>query len=261
MNLKCQTSAIKDLEIQAKADRHSVMIEGPTGSGKSYLAKYYAKMLGVSDFVSVKSTVDDIRKSIDSCYSIESKVVVCIENLDSGVLAASYTLLKFLEEPRDNVYIVITCCNMYDVPDTIISRSSVVQLASPTRDDLKQFSSSYPEMKRRMVESRPAIWNSVKNFVDVDYAMNLSSTYCDHLENLINVVKSKRPVSDSVWTICHYPDNSEVPVKFAIQCIISNTKDSVVKKHAIKCIEALNNSRVAQHAIVSKFMMECKYGD
>lgn len=261
MNLKCQASAIHDLELQAKADRHSVMIEGPSGSGKSYLAKLYAKMLGVSDFVSVKSTVDDIRKSIDSCYSIESRVVVCIENLDNGVLAASYTLLKFLEEPKDNVYLVITCCNMYDVPDTIISRSSTVQVTSPTKDDLVQFSSSYPELKRKMVEGRPIIWNAIKNLLDVDCAMNLSSTYCDHLENMINVVTSRRPISDSVWTLGHYPDNSEVPLKFAIQCIISNTKDDLIKKHAIKCIEDLSNSRLSQHAIISKFMMECKYGN
>ena len=261
MNLRCQASALEDLKTQAQSDRHSILIEGPTGSGKSYLAKQYAKFLGVSDFVVVPSTVNDIRKSVDSSYEVDTKVVICIENLDSGVLGASYALLKFLEEPRENVYIVVTCCNMYDVPDTIISRSSVVQVASPTTDDLKQFASSYPEMKVKMIESRPIIWSAIRNLLDIDYALNLSPTYCDHLEGLVDVVKSKRPVSDSVWSLGHYPDNAEIPIKFAIQCIISSTKDLVVRKHAISCVEELGNARIASHAVLSKFMMECKYGD
>ena len=261
MNLRCQASAIEDLQTQAKSDRHSLLIEGPSGSGKSYLAKQYAKMLGVSDFVVVKSTVDDIRKSIDSSYSIEAKVVICIENLDNGVLGASYALLKFLEEPRDNIYIVVTCCNMYDVPDTILSRSSIVQMAAPTSDDLKLFASTYPPNKVSFIESRNTVWRAVRNFLDVDYVMSLSTQNCDHLEDLVNVVKSKRPVSDSVWSLGHYPDNSEIPSKFAIQCVISGTSDFAIRKHAIECMEDLNNSRIAIHAILSKFVMECKYGD
>lgn len=262
MILKCQASALEELRNLAGRDRHSVLIEGVSGSGKSYLAKQYARLLNISDFVSINSTVSDIRKAIDMCYNLESRVVLGVENLDSGVAGASYTMLKFLEEPRENIYIVVTCCNINKVPDTIVSRSSVVTLAAPTPQDLLKFSETYPQERRRIMQDKVGIWKAAKNFLDVDYCMNLTSmSYCDHLEDLVDLVKSKKPVSDIVWSLGHYPDNTEIPTKFAIKYIVSNTKDDRVRKYGITCIEELDSSRLAAHAVLSKFVLDCKYGE
>lgn len=262
MNLRCQASALEELQNLANRDRHSVLVEGVSGSGKTYLAKQYAKMLNISDFAIVPATVNDIRKSIDTCYNLESKVVLCIENLDAGVAGASYTMLKFLEEPRENIYIVVTCCNINKVPDTIVSRSSVVTLAAPTETDLQMFAESYPADRRKLLADREGVWKAVKNFLDVDYCMNLTSvSYCDHLDDIVELVKSKKPVSDIVWSLGHYPDSSDIPVEFAIKYVVSNTKDERVKKYGIACIKDIGNSRIASHAVLSKFVLECKYGD
>ncbi len=262
MKLQCQASAMEELQHLASRNRHSVLIEGTRGSGKSYLAKYYAKILNIADVVIVNSTVNDIRKSIDMCYNLESKVVICVENLDSGVLGASYALLKFLEEPRENIYIVVTCCNINKVPDTIVSRSSIVTVSAPTASDLVEFSKSYPEERRNQLEAYEGIWPSMKNLWDVDYCMNLQSTsYFEHLENLVSFVTSKKSVSDIVWSLNHYPDNTEIPVQFAIKYIVSNTSDANVKKHGILCIKDLDSSRIASHAVLSRFVFDCKYGD
>lgn len=262
MKLKCQTTAIKELQQLASRDRHSVLLEGVSGSGKTYLSKQYASMLGIDDYVNTPSTVSDIRKAIDHCYELESKVVICIENLDEGVLGASYTLLKFLEEPRDNIYIVVTCCNIHKVPDTIISRSSVVTLAAPTPNDIDTFISSYMEDRREIIETRDDIRKSVKNFHDVDYCMNMTNlSYCEHLQNLVSLIQSKKPISDIVWALGHYADGSEVPIKFMLNYIISNTSNSHIKTHGISCMKELDGSRIATHAVLSKFVMDCKYGE
>lgn len=262
MKLKCQVSALEDLTNLANRDRHSVLIEGVSGCGKTYLAKCYAKLLNVPDFVIVAANVNDIRKSIDMCYNLESRIVLAIENLDSGVLGASYTLLKFLEEPRENIYIVVTCSNINKVPDTIVSRSSVVTVAAPTPEDLKSFASTYSQEKQRMLSERVGLWNAAKNLIDIDYCMNLNSaSYIDHFENLVDAVSSKKPVSDIVWTLGHFPDNSEIPIEFAIKYIVSNTDDPRIKKYGIICIRDLDSSRIASHAVLSKFVLDCKYGD
>lgn len=262
MNLKCQTTALEELKNLADRDRHSVLIEGVSGCGKTYLANQYAKMLHVPDFVIVPSTVNDIRKSVDMSFILESKIVFCIENLDNGVAGASYTLLKFLEEPRDNVYIVVTCSNIYKVPDTIISRSSLVNVSAPTPGDLNQFVESYPEERRYLWYEREGMRQAARNLQDVDYCINLSSnSYCEHLNALVELVKSNKPVSDIVWSLGHYQDNTEIPVKFAIKYIVSNTTDKRIKKYGINCINELDSSRIAAHAVLSKFVLDCKYGD
>ena len=262
MNLTCQHSAIEELKNLAHRDRHSLLIEGVSGCGKTYLSKQYAKYLEISDFVNVNSTVNDIRKSIDTCYNIDSNIVVCIENLDNGVLGASYTLLKFLEEPRDNVYIIITCSNLHKIPDTIISRSSVVTVSVPTESDLELVSREYPIEKQKILRDRPGIWNAIKNMKDLDYCMKISSnTYFDHLEDLPKIIQSKKPISDVVWSLGHYPDNTDVPIEFAIKCIISNTSSLSIRNKGIQCIKELTSSRLASHAVLSRFVMDCKYGE
>ena len=124
MNFVSQNTPTLQLMDLANSRHHSILIEGPQGCGKTYLAKQYAAMLNVSDFEVVKCSVDTIRDAIDETCKIKNDVVICLENLDDGVLSASYTILKFLEEPLPNVYIVVTCRNLKKVPDTIISRSS-----------------------------------------------------------------------------------------------------------------------------------------
>lgn len=260
MNLICQKSALDELKNLANRDRHSILIEGVSGCGKTYLAKQYAKFLAISDIVNVSSTVGDIRKAIDMSYNIESKVVICVENLDSGVAGASYTLLKFLEEPRDNIYIVVTCSNINKVPDTIVSRSSVVTVAVPTESDLDEFIKSYPIERQRLINDRDDIRRSIKSFIDVDYCMNISSTsYYDHLESLLELIHSNKSISDISWALGHYPDNSEIPVRFVMNYIVSNISDRRLKKYGIECVRDLDGSRLASHAVLSKFVMDAKY--
>ena len=139
MNFICQQNAIAELKSLSKYLRHSVLIEGPSGSGKSFLAKQYSQYLNILDFQVINPRVDDIRYCIDTCSGINNDIVICIENLDTGVREASYALLKFLEEPSDNIYVIITCNSIHHVPDTIVSRSSIVSINAPARADIDTY--------------------------------------------------------------------------------------------------------------------------
>ena len=139
MLLDCQSEALAKLKQFANSDRHSVLIEGPQGSGKSYLAAEYGNLLGIHDIVSINATVSDLRSMLDTCYNIDTPVVVCIEGLDSGMVSASYVILKFLEEPKPNIYLVVTCSNIFRIPDTIISRSVVATISHITHSELVKY--------------------------------------------------------------------------------------------------------------------------
>ena len=258
MNFKCQEEPIAELNKLAQAHRQSIIIEGARGNGKTYLARQYAKMIDILDFELVEPKVDSIRSSIEECIKINQPVVICIENLDKGVQSASYALLKFLEEPPANVYIIITCQNIQMVPDTIISRSSVVTLNPPIDSDLElyardKFGGRYDDIKRI------SLWSSVRAFQDVDLVMSFSPDKISYFNSLSDTCKFNDSVSNIIWKLGHFDDNTETPLEFVIRFVMNIVRTPFVEKCGIDCIRDLNQGRIASHAVLAKFVFNAKY--
>lgn len=258
MDFVSQKQSLKELESLQKANRHSVLIEGVPGCGKTYLARYYANLLGIEDFQVVSPTVQAIREAIDTCCLLENRVVLCIENLDKGVPAASYTLLKFLEEPTDNSYIVVTCRNLNKVPDTIISRSSVISVSSPLRQDIETFARS-KHGSRYPIVSRTKLWSCVRTFGDADAVLRMTDVQLDYFDSLSNFLSSPDSVSSMMWKIGHYPDNTETPTELVIRYLMELSNNPHVQRCGIRCIRDISQASIAQHIAVAKFCFDIKY--
>lgn len=255
MVIDSQRNAINQLQLLAKSNRHSVLIEGCEGSGKTHLAKYYANLLNIYDFTLVSPNVQQLRDAIDSCYNLSTKTVICVENLDLGVAAASYTILKFLEEPAENVYIVVTCRNRYRIPETIISRSTVVTIDPPTLNSIIEYSKNkYPEL---YIVTHP-LQRCMKTFSDVDILSKMTADQVDYFKTF-GLLDFSESVSNMSWKLSHYPDNSECPVKFSIRYIMNLTHNVHVHRCGVRCLDDLETGRIASHAIISKFCMDLKY--
>ncbi len=260
MNFKCQVDSIDQLTSLAAADRHSILIDGPKGCGKTYLSKLYASKVGAYDYVSVDPNVQAIKDTLDSCFNLDQKIVVCIENLDSGMLSASYTLLKFLEEPRSNVYIVVTCRNIRKVPDTIISRSACVSVSPPILSDIDDYSRVKDDIKYTRL-SKKDIWRCVRTFGDVDLVYSMSPEQLDYYSYLDPKTIFKDSIANITWMLGHYKDNSETPLEFVIRYILCSTQDMYVRKICAQCVSDLLSARIAKHAVLAKFAFEGKYGE
>lgn len=260
MDLQSQAFVLTKLSQLAEADKHSILIEGPVGCGKSFFAKKYADMLDVTDFVNVLPTVNNIRESLNYGYVTTDKVVFCIENLDSGVLAASYALLKFLEEPTMNVYIVVTCRNRYKIPDTILSRSVIVSAPSVAKSDIDEFAQiRYPMIYNNIKDTD--LWDAVKTLNDVSYVCSLSDDKRSYIMNLKDSINFNDSILSLSWKLSHFPDNSEVDIEFLVNFVVVTSRSDRVKRYGIKCLEELSNTSVAKYATFSKFLFECKYGE
>lgn len=258
MNFICQSNSLEQLKRLAEKDRHSVLIEGAPGCGKTYLARQYAGLLKVQDFHIVPAKVNEIRESVDLCSQLESSVVLCIENLDKGVVGSSYTLLKSLEEPPPNMYIVITCQNANRVPDTIVSRSTVISVSPPTSDDLDLFSRSInPEKYFKL--SQNLIWRCVRTFADAQVMLSMSEEHINYILSLKDVCSFHDSISNIVWKIGHYEDKTETPIELVVRYIMEIVNTNHIRSCGIECISDLNLGRIAQHAVLSKFLFECKY--
>lgn len=258
MEFICQKSTVAELQSLADSDRHSILIEGPEGSGKTYLAKQYASMIGIRDFQICIPKVDAIKECTNTCLQLDTPIVLCIENLDLGVPAASYALLKILEEPSPNLYILITCRNINRVPDTIISRSAVIIAAPPVDIDISSYSLNKNSDRFKEINQTP-LWNCVRTFHDADTVLNMTTDQFLYFETLREITKFNDSVSNIVWNLGHYSDNAETPLELVIRYIMEIMNTPYIHQKGIECIRDMAEGRVAKHAVLAKFAFECKY--
>lgn len=258
MVAKNQKSALEELTQFADNKNHSIIIEGPEGCGKTYLAKQYAKMLNVLDFIMVQPKVSDIRQAVDSCIAIKSPMVLCIENLDIGVASAAYTLLKFLEEPIPTAYVVVTCRNILNVPDTIISRCAVTTVSTPIVSDILAYAEQINSDKYLSIK-KSKLWGCARTFKDANTILNLTSEQQEYFKSLGSMLSFSDSVSSMMWNLGHYPDKSETPIDLVLRYIVSEAKSEHIKRSAIECISNLSTTKIASHAILAKFLFESKY--
>lgn len=255
-----EISAQKRLEEISLNKRHSILISGPPGCGKSFLAKYYASILNIEDFQVVNPTVSDIKECVDSCISSSNNKVICIENLDTGVAGASYTLLKFLEEPPESAYIVITASNLFYILDTIISRSFVLDVSYPSRSDLigyakMKYMHNWDRIRTRFMD----VFDCALTFKDVDVILSLSVDNLNYIQSLRNSIDNKTAITTAAWNLLHFPDNSETPIELILNYILRQSRSSHVRQAIIDCQIDLQESRIAKNAVISKLLMELKY--
>lgn len=257
MKFDCQKEPLIELYQLSKSRRQSVLIEGATGCGKSYLAFRYGDMLDIRDKVTVDPIVSNIRSTIESLINVDNDVLICIENLDKGLIASSNALLKFLEEPPSNIFIVVTCSNIYKIPDTIRSRSTVVSVSFPSKIDLKNYMVSRDSEFFKILSSYK-ISRCIKTFKDADILMNMNESKLVYLDEL-----SKLDFSDSIstssWKLSHFPDNSGTPISIVIYYIMSLTKNRNIHRCCISCLDDLIQGKIPSHIIISRLCMEIKY--
>lgn len=257
MNYVCQESALLELSNCRNMDRHSVLISGPEGCGKSYLAYKYADMLEIDDIQTVDCTVASIRSAINDCYAMNNRVVVVVENLDQGVAAASYTLLKFLEEPTDNIYVIVTCRNILNIPDTIVSRSIVIDVSPPTDLDISNYALQVDPATFNNYRTSH-LWRCVKSFSTAKYILSLDREKFLYLSDLRDNI-FKDTVSNIVWKLGHFQDNSETDLRIVINHIMITSSSPRIFSFGMSCLHDLECGRIAKHAVLAKFVLDCKY--
>lgn len=257
MEFQCQKQAIDNLKNLQEADRHSIVVSGCGGSGKTYIVKEWAKMLGINDVAVVNPTVSELKLVIDTLIDTHAPAVMCIENLDEGVVQAAYPLLKFLEECPEYLYVAVTCTNIRNIPDTILSRCILVDIAMPTSSDLEQFATSINFEKFHDIEDKK-IWKCAKSFKDVKTVLDLDTNKLAYFESLSDIISFKDTVSNLSWKLQHYTDNSEAPVVIVVRYLMQILKPSQVEP-CLDCLSDLQHNRISTNAIISKLIFELKY--
>ncbi len=80
-----------------------------------------------------------------------------------------------------------------------------------------------------------------------------------YYESLSNMCSCKDNISNMIWTLGHYPNNQPSNVEFCIRAIMELMHSSFVTKCGIECLRDLSTNRLAQHAVLAKFLFNIKY--
>ena len=258
MEFNSQSNALSQLSILAAHNTHSILIDGVSGSGKTYIATKYADFLDISDVHIINSNVNDIREYFETSIMLTNKILFIIENADLGVVSVFSTMLKFLEEPVNHVYVIVTCRNIQYVPDTIISRCSVVSIMPPTFADINTYAKAKDSARFNDL-SHMKLWKVLKSFSDVDYIYSLNNENLNYIENTSIEWLKKLPVSNSMWRLNHFADNSTFPPEYKVRMIMNDSKNQYVKNICLECLNDLQRTNIAGHVALAKFALDIKY--
>lgn len=135
--VKVLEGAIKKGEIP-----HALLFSGTRGTGKTTLARIFAKAIGTSgvDLYEIDAAsnrgIDDIRELKEAVHTLpyESKYkVYIVDEVHMLTKDAFNALLKTLEEPPAHVIFILATTEEEKILDTILSRCQVFRFRSPSR--------------------------------------------------------------------------------------------------------------------------------
>ena len=128
--------------IKKGAIPHAILFSGTRGTGKTTLARIFARAIGASDLdvyeidAASNRGIDDVRELKEAVYTLpyESKFkVYIIDEVHMLTKEAFNALLKTLEEPPAHVVFILATTEEEKLLDTILSRCQVFRFNSPSR--------------------------------------------------------------------------------------------------------------------------------
>lgn len=114
---------------------HSILLVGERGSGKHTLAKEVAGHYGLSlEDISDKLTYDTLAK-----IQLSSIPKIYLVYLSGVAEREQNVILKFVEEPSDNAYVILLADSKTGVLDTVINRCVQYSMRPYARELLRKF--------------------------------------------------------------------------------------------------------------------------
>ena len=145
--IKGQDHIVSVLENEAKTGKvsHAYLFAGSRGTGKTSVARIFAKALGVNpeDIYEMDAAsnrgIDEIREIRDAVhtypYSSKYKVYI-MDEAHMLTKEAWNAFLKTLEEPPEHVIFIMATTEQHKLPDTVVSRCECFAFKKPTHQIL-----------------------------------------------------------------------------------------------------------------------------
>ena len=245
---------------------HAQLISGEDGIGKSILAEILGKLIlngdlnrEYVDIINYKPSkasfgVDDVREIIDEVnkkpFEGDKKVII-IHQGNKLTIQAQNALLKTIEEPPTEVYIIILCESLELILDTIKSRCEIYKLTPLTKDELYKYIAikgyDYSEEeKSSAIAFSEGIPGRIDRYFSDTELQELRDKIVDLLLQLTN--NEIEAILEKEEQLVSYKQNKEEVINVLssfIRDILVNkevyNENLIINRHKIKEIERLTN--------------------
>ncbi len=121
---------------------HSTMLCGQIGSGKkTFVREIICPLFVKTDFHIYElpdNKIDTVRDMIHASHKM-SNTVFLLYDIDGMSIPAQNALLKIIEEPCNNNYFFLTCCDFRNVLSTIQSRCFIYDMDKYKEEEISQY--------------------------------------------------------------------------------------------------------------------------
>ena len=233
---------------------HAYLLSGPTGTPIFEIAKFLSKCLLnnkhelkeedniisktvenrtypdliIIDTKKEQVKIDDIRRIEDKFsqtsinqLGIKIYIINLIENLRPNEANA---LLKFLEEPLDNTYAILTTENEYSILPTILSRTEIVRFSSVNKNDLIDEC-----IKLRVNKKDAEILTFFQNDASMIKEEIENEDYLEvkkYVENFINLLPNKEKLRFFILNEINPNLKSKIQIRLFIDLLIIYLKEA-----------------------------------
>jgi len=170
---------------------HSVLLVGPSGSGKDLIIRFIAEHLELNVQI-----LDDV--SFESLTEIYLRVEPIIYVLDNMNIKTQNQILKFLEEPPRNSFIIITARKLGQYLATIENRCRIWQLDVYSKEVLESFNT----LNNKLIIDISKTPGDVINFCnsDFDKLLDLCNKIIEKISvasygNLFNIIDTVKELN------------------------------------------------------------------
>lgn len=245
---------------------HAQLISGEDGIGKSILAEILGKLIlngdlnrEYVDIINYRPSkasfgVDDVREIIDEVnkkpFEGDKKVII-IHQGNKLTIQAQNALLKTIEEPPTEVYIIILCESLELILDTIKSRCEIYKLTPLTKEELYKYIAikgyDYSEEeKASAIAFSEGIPGRIDRYFSDTELQELRDKIVDLLLHLIN--SEIEAILEKEEQLVSYKQNKEEVINLLssfIRDILVNkevyNENLIINRDKIKEIEILTN--------------------
>ena len=134
-----QTRLIQNLNYALEGSfPHFVILHGPAGSGKTFIATRLANALEAVPYF-CENKVDDVRAAIETAQTVTLRTMYLFDGVDRMSLAAKNALLKITEEAPQDAYFVMTARDLNQVLPTLRSRAAVYAMDGYLPEELVDY--------------------------------------------------------------------------------------------------------------------------